>query len=93
VKKKAVELTITSQHWIFRANDLAHKQELFDFALSCGVPMESANYLAATPYRDDEDMYLSYWEGLMSVVGTREEVNITEEQFRTMCRQYATKHA
>lgn len=89
MKRKTSQSGITSRQWIFRATDLANKQELFDFAASCQVPLETPAYQRALPYRDDEDLYLSFWDGLMSVSGTREEVNTTEEQFREMCKAYA----
>lgn len=76
-------LPITDESWAIRARDVAHRNELLDYAASKGVPVwENA--------RLDESLYLSWYIDLISFpISIEPQAGWTsEEDFKAMCDAY-----
>lgn len=93
-------MKITDENWYVKCRDVAHKQELCDYATSKGVPLSTSS--SGASYRDDKDTVISWWRearagarGLMSTPAMyyQPAPATTEAQFKQMCDAYAQDHA
>lgn len=79
-----------TSNWQLAARDVAHKQELLDFAADCGVTIAHA----VTGHYDDKDLYISYFGpglGLGSLPrrhDSRPTEVVTEHEFREACEAH-----
>ena len=69
-------MILLSSTWQLLARSVAHKQELMEYAISCGVPVAHP----VTNHYDDKDCYLSYFGPGLGIgsLAKRHEFRITE---------------
>ena len=69
-------MILISSTWQLLARDVAHKQEMMEYAISCGVPVAHPT----TNHFDDPDLYLSYFGPGLGIgsLPKRHEYRVTE---------------